>query len=93
MQKTLIEDSEAVSVLMEALPLNLKEKMSRAMYAEIYENIDFLKGKEMSFISWICPLLNLRTVTPGETLQYEGGKVNYVYFVQKGQCAYVLRQY
>ena len=93
LESNFMDDAKNVSALMETLPLNLKHQMSVAMYRPIYEKIDVLKDKSSSFISWICPLLKLKPVSPGETLFYEGGKVNNIYFVKEGTFYYCLRKF
>jgi hypothetical protein len=63
------------------------------MYRPVYEGIDFLIGKNKTFISWICPLLHSRAMSPQETVYYEGDKINNIYFMYRGTCSYVLRSY
>lgn len=63
------------------------------MYKEVYEGIDFLKGRNKMFISWICPLLQTRAVSPQEFIYYECDIINQIYFMHKGSCSYVMLSY
>ena len=63
------------------------------IYKDLYDKVDFLKSKDKSFISWICPVLKTRVAAPVETIYYENDLLNVIYFMKKEQCNYVLPRY
>lgn len=88
-----IEDKKSVSDFVEDLPLDLRTPLSIHIYREVYTNVDFLRGKEVTFISWICPLLKTRVSEPQECIYYEGDELNDIYFLKNGNAEYVLPRY
>ena len=64
------------------LPLDLKTPLSIYIYEEVYTQVDFLKNKELRFISWICPLFKMRVAASNEYIFYEGDPITKIYFVK-----------
>jgi hypothetical protein len=46
-----------ISEFLDELPPELKKDLSQLIYEEIYQNVEFLKGKDQRFIAWMCPHL------------------------------------
>ena len=86
-------DMKSVSDFVGDLPLDLKTPLSIHIYEEVYTQVDFLKNKDLRFISWICPILKTRVAAPNEYIFYEGDPVTRIYFVKSGACNYVLPKY
>ena len=88
-----MKDVQCVSEFVEDLPLNLKQQLSCHIYESLYTQVDFLKSKSQTFISWICPILKTTVASPKEYIFYEGDEINRIYFVKGGKCDYVLPKY
>ena len=58
--------------LIKSLPEHQKMRMSLYVYENIYTKINFIKGKCIQFISWICPLLMPRFYENHEYITLEG---------------------
>lgn len=87
------QDMKSVSDFVSLLPHDLKTPLSIHIYEEVYTQVDFLKDKDLRFITWICPILKTRVAAPNEYIFYEGDQVTRVYFVKSGACNYVLPKY
>ena len=88
-----IEDAKSLAEFVEDLPLDLKTPLSIHIFKDLYNNVDFLRGKTTQFITWICPLLKTRVSGPFECIYYEGDQLNEVYFLKSGQCNYTLPKF
>ena len=87
------QDLRSVNTFVEELPHNLKTELSIYIYEKVYMQVDFLRTKSKSFISWICPMLKMSVVTPKEYVVYEGDEIQKIFFLRSGQCHYVLPKY
>ena len=87
------QDLRSVNQFVEELPHNLKTELSIYIYEKVYMQVDFLKNKSKSFISWICPMLKMNVVTPKEYVFYEGDEIQKIFFLRSGLCHYVLPKY
>jgi len=54
----------------------------------------FFKEKtDYNFIEWICPLLKVVMLIADEPIYREQEEIVAIYFLESGQCAYVLPRY
>jgi CRP-like cAMP-binding protein len=60
------------------------------VYESIYKNIEYLQTRSSSFIAWICPNLKPYYQLQGEYIYFEGDDVTYIYFLNQGECGFVL---
>ena len=75
---------ESVGKFVEELPVEMRRPLSMLIYESLYENVDFLIGKQERFISWMCPLLQVRVTAPKEIIYYENDVLSNVYFLKSG---------
>ena len=87
------KDVKSVQDFVEELPQNLKHSLCLHIFEHVYQHIDYLKNKNKTFISWICPLLKTYVASPNECVFYEGDTINNIYFVKKNSVSYVLPKY
>lgn len=62
----------------------MKTELSIYIYEKVYMQVDFLKNKSKTFISWICPMLKMSVVTPKEYVFYEGDEISKIFFLRSG---------
>lgn len=87
------EDKMSIATFMKDLPIDLRRPLSMYVYKEVHENVEFLSGRDVKFISWICPLLKTRVAGPNESIYYENDYVQSIFFLKNGACNYVLPKY
>lgn len=88
-----VEDLKCISEFIEDLPIDLRKPLSMEIYRHLYENVEFLKKKDETFISWICPALKTRVAAPLESIYYENDVLNCIYFLRSGSCNIVMPRY
>ena len=75
------------------MPLDLKTELCYGIYRPVHQKVEFLKGKNSKFISWICPLLKPRVAASQEFIFFKDETQTKVYFLTSGTCNYVLPKY
>ena len=60
------------------------------VYENIYRKIAFLQVRSSSFIAWICPNLKPIYQLQYEYIYFEGDDITYIYFLNEGECGFVL---
>ena len=63
------------------------------IHEERYKAIKFFKGKNRSFITWICPLLKPICFAENQNIFFEGDDIKSIFFLSKGNAGYVLPKY
>jgi hypothetical protein len=71
-------------------PHKLKIQLSMYLHESRYQKIKFLKDKNKSFITWICPLLKPFPYTSNQFVYHEGDDVDHIFFLTKGKCCFVM---
>ncbi len=69
------KNSNDVLNFMKELPHKLRNELSLAIHKEIKLNLEFLKGKEANFISWIGPLLKPLFISEQEYIYKETDEI------------------
>ena len=94
-----------ITQFMQELPYKLRIDLAMEIHKNIYHNIIFFKNRDKCFIAWIGPLLKPIQSEELEYIYKEGeevkeGKLFYslndlfiVFFLIKGEAAYVLPRY
>ena len=72
------------------LPHKLKTQIQVYIYEERYAKIRFMKGKSLSFITWLCRLLRPNLFNKDQYIYYEGDGINTLYFLINGKASFVL---
>lgn len=82
--------------LLDELPLNLRVGLSDIMYRKLVKGVTYFEGKSAHFMAAIGPLLKAVLLQKGEYMYKEGDPLDacksgliVVYFVKKGELAYV----
>lgn len=82
---------EELKEFIEALPNNLKDKVTMLIYSDNYKSITFLQHKPDAFINWLCPLFKPMFVREDQYVFYEEkDHFESMFFICRGQAAYVL---
>ena len=84
------KDVEDMNNFMDQLPQPLQIELGLFIYEQTYKDIEFLKGRSNSFISWICPLLKPQIQKDSSYLYFEGDDIICIHFIKNGECSYVL---
>ena len=72
----------------------MKLKLSRTLYRDTQKKIKFFRTKnDNNFIEWICPLLKVEMLIQDMAIYKEQEQITAIYFLEKGQAAYVLPRY
>jgi CRP-like cAMP-binding protein len=74
----------------EELPHKLKLELALKIHSQMYQNINFFKEKDSTFIAWIATLLRPINQDSEEYVYKEGEDVAEIYFIVKGTAGYVL---
>ena len=72
------------------LPIDLKVEVSFFVFESTFKEIEFFKGRPLTFIAWICPLLRPELKSKQQYIFYEDDDVSCIYFFKKGKAGYVL---
>lgn len=59
------------------------------MYSQELGRINYFKNKSPQFITAIAPYLKPIQVCKGEYVYLKGESIDGIYFIKKGECAYV----
>lgn len=84
--------NERINIFNE-LPQNLKAKIAATMYDSVARTSIFLKGKDLSFITRVMPLLQPSQSVKGDQLYSSGEHADEMYLILKGSVAFVLQEY
>lgn len=76
--------------LLSELPAKLKVELSNIMYSQYLEGIKYFKDKSPWFIAAVAPLLKPVKVSKGEYIYLKGDAIDGIYFIKKGESAFVL---
>jgi len=87
------QDQDERSLFVEDLPYTLKQDLCVFLYGDIYKKVIFLKDKNISFTSWVCPLLKPNLVTSGEYVFNEADDIKFLFFNPSSFLSYVLPKY
>lgn len=80
---------------MNELPHKLKLELALVMHLKMYENVPFLtrKKEEKTFIAWIGTVIHPMNIQEEEMVFRELEPISEMYFIVKGDVAYVLTNY
>lgn len=81
--------TEQQGLLLE-LPSKLRVELSNIMYSQELEGIKYFEDKNPRFIAAMAPLLKPVKVSKGEFIFLKGDTIDGIYFIKKGEAAYVL---
>ena len=84
---------DVLNQFLNEIPHDLRIEVSLIAYKPIYSRVKFLKDKSNSLISWICPLLKPFNVIEQQHIYFEFDEILNIYFLKKGECAYVHPNY
>lgn len=85
--------SKDVLQFMEELPHKLKLELAMQIHKKMYENVNFFKNKDKSFIAWIGTVIRPFNVQEQEYICKEGEDIAEIYFLVAGKAGYVLPRY
>jgi CRP-like cAMP-binding protein len=63
------------------------------IHKQVYQKINFFKEKPTPFIAYIAPMLIEMNFLKDEFIFMEGEVINFIYFIVKGEAAFVLPRY
>lgn len=86
-------DDIEIENFLEELPHHLKAQFVLYIHEERYKAIKFFKGKNRSFITWICPQLKPICFAENQNIFFEGDDIKNIFFLSKGNAGYVLPKY
>lgn len=72
------------------VPIELRKDLSVFVYKDKVDTLTWLKTKSKTFITWICPKLNLHKYVKNQYIYVEGDDVSAIYFLLKGEVSFVL---
>lgn len=75
---------------METLNHKLKMEMSLYIYEDRYNRVKFFRGRQPSFICWLCPLMKPTIYYDQQYIYLEGDDVSGIYFMVTGNASFVL---
>lgn len=75
--------------LINELPSKLRVELSNLMYSQEIGAIAYFQSKSPSFIATVAPLLKPLKIPKGEYIFLKGDLLDGIYFIQKGEAAYV----
>ena len=75
---------------MDELPHKLKIDLAMEIHKDIYQNVDFFKGKDRQFIFWAGPLLKPQLFSEQQYIFKEGDDIKEIYFLTNGTAGFVL---
>ena len=75
--------------LLTELPAKLKVELSNLMYAKELASISYFNGKSPNFVATVAPLLKPLKVSKGEYVFLKGDSLDGIYFLKRGEAAYV----
>lgn len=75
---------------MDELPLTLKHKVNACIYKNTYNKIVFFRGKDINFITWVCPMLRSHMFQQDSQIYYETDPADSIYFLVSGAAGFVL---
>ena len=64
--------------------------MSYFIFEKTFKDLWFFKGRSLSFIAWVCPLLKPLSKNQDQYIFFEDDDVSCIYFLKKGKAGYVL---
>ena len=85
-------DTADKQLLLKELPLNLRVELSNLIYSYEVKDIDFFKGKSAHFIARVAPVLRAVRISKGEFVYLTDDPIDAVYFIKKGEAAFVHRR-
>ena len=92
-EHNIADEKLVVANFVDELPIDLRRPLAKIIYKEIYEKVDYLKGKADHFIAWICPRFQPKVSAPTENIYYENDLLDDIYFLMAGSCSYVLPKF
>lgn len=84
------KDITDITDFVDKLPKTLQVQVSMFVYERLYRKINFLQDRTSSFISWICPHLRPMFNAESEYVFFEGDEITSLYFLNEGECGFVL---
>ena len=85
-------DTADKQILLKELPLNLRVELSNLIYSYEVKDIDFFKAKSAHFIARVAPVLRAVRISKGEFVYLEEDPIDAIYFIKKGEAAFVYRR-
>jgi hypothetical protein len=82
--------SQEIVDFVEELPITLKHKINQHIYKSTYQKIVFFKGKDLNFITWICPMLKSHLFQQECQIYYETDPADSIFFLVKGAAGFVI---
>lgn len=79
-----------VEELINGLPSTLRTQLLIVIYSKLIENNAFFEGKTDHFVAWVAPQLQPTRIVEDEYIYREGDPISEMFFVIRGEVAYVL---
>jgi len=71
----------------------MKLEISLFIHELTYKRIECFKGRSVTFIAWICPLLKPGLFPDNQYIYFEGDEILDIHFLIKGNAGFVLPKY
>jgi len=84
--------SKDVEELINGLPSTLRTQLLIVIYSALIENNAFFEGRSEHFVAWVAPQLLPARIVEGEYIYREADPAAEMFFVVRGEVAYVLAQ-
>ncbi len=78
--------------LLNELPPKLHVELSHLIYSQQIDSIPYFHSKSPNFIATVAPLLKPLNISKGEYVFLKGDSLDGVYFIKRGEAAYVERR-
>ena len=75
-------DMDQIMKFIDRLPNDLRVEMSFFVFEKTFQNLSFFKGRSISFIAWICPLLKSLAKSNDQYIFFEEDDVRCIYFLK-----------
>ena len=87
-----LKDKRDHQALIQELPHKLRVELSNLLYRHDLNHIPYFKSMSPHFVASVAPLLKPMAVAKGEYVYLRGDPIDGIYFLKKGETAYVVRQ-
>ena len=72
------------------LPNDLKVEVSFYVFEKTFKELEFFKGRPLTFIAWVCPLLKPLIKSQNQYIYFDEDGVSCIYFFKKGNAGFIL---
>lgn len=81
---------DEIITFIDQLPNDLRMEMSFFVFEKTFKELEFFKGRPLTYIAWVCPLLKPLIKSEEQYIYYEEDDVSCIYFFLRGKAGYVL---